>query len=40
MSVIYSLRECHYIKRTKIEVKMKIRIVYWVAPANPDDQQC
>ena len=30
MCIIYSLRECHYLKRTKIEVKLKIRIVHWV----------
>ena len=27
---IYSLTECHYLKRTKIEVKLKIRIFHWV----------
>ena len=26
----YSFKECHYFKRTKIEIKLKIRIVHWV----------
>lgn len=35
MYVIYSLRECHYLKRTKIEVKLKICILLWVFPSKP-----
>ena len=34
MYVFYGFRECHYFKRTKIEIKLKIRI----AGANHDDQ--
>ena len=33
--VIYSLRERHYLKRTKLEVKLKIRIVHWVCCSKP-----
>jgi len=28
--VFYSFRECHYLKTTKVEIKLKIRIVHWV----------
>ena len=36
MCIIYSLRECHYLKRTKIEVKLNIRIVHWVCSSSAD----
>ena len=35
MYVFYSFRECHYLKRTKIEIKLKIRIVRLVCCSKP-----
>ena len=36
MCTIYSHRECHYLKRTKIEAKLKVRIVHWVCSSSAD----
>ena len=35
MYVFYSFRECHYLKRAKMEIKLKIRIVHWVCCSIP-----
>ena len=35
MYVFYSFRECHYLKRTKIEINLKIRIVHLVCCREP-----
>ena len=34
MYIFYSFRECHYLKRTKIEIKLKIRIIHCVCCSN------
>ena len=35
MNVVYSVRECHFLKITKIEINLKIRIVHWVCCSKP-----
>ena len=35
MYVLYGFREYHYLKRTQIEIKFKIRIVHWVCCSKP-----
>ena len=37
--VIYSLRECHYLKRTQIDVKLKFALFSGFSPANHDDDK-
>ena len=38
MCIFYSPKEWHYLKRTKMEVKLKIRIAHWVCSSSAD--QC
>ena len=36
LCIFYSPKKCHYLKRTKIEVKLKIRIAHWVCSSSAD----
>ena len=40
MHGFYSFRECHYLKRTKIEIKFDKFILFTRFSANHDDQHC